>query len=120
MKIRLSALGTLLLACSAGLAGCHSAFIQATVVNATSDPVRLFELDYPGASFGSGELGQGARFGYKFKVLGTGPSKILWTDASGKDHTGKGPDLHDGQEGTLVVTLEADSARWDAHLRQAP
>lgn len=120
MNIRTAVLGTLLGACAASLAGCHSAFIQATVVNGTNAPVRLFELDYPGASFGSGELGQGARFPYKFKVLGTGPSKIVWTDASGKEHTGKGPDLHDGEEGTLTVTLQGDSARWEPHLRQAP
>ena len=98
------------------LAGCHSAFVQATVINHSHKPIRLFEMDYPSASFGGGELPDGATFHYRFKILGSGPTKLLWTDVAEHDHTVKGPDLRESQEGTLSVTIDPDGAHWDADL----
>src|SRR5579875_1192163 len=97
-------------------AGCHSAFIQASVVNHTGQPVHLLEVDYPSASFGSGELANGATFHYRFKVLGSGAAKLTWTDAQQREHTSKGPDLTEGQEGTLTITLGPADANWDTNL----
>ena len=116
-----SGVATLLLgmAGSGFLSGCHSAFVQATVVNQTSAPIRIFEVDYPSASFGSSDLAPGAQFHTRFKISGTGLSKIVWTDQAGNDHTGKGPEMRDGEEGTLVVTLGANGADWDLRLSQA-
>lgn len=108
------ALGALLL----GLAGCHSAFISATLSNHTSQPVRLLELDYPSASFGTNELAPGATFKYRFKVLGSGATRLSWTDAHEQEHTSAGPSLHEGQEGTLAVTIEqGGTAVWNPTLR---
>lgn len=98
------------------LTGCHSAFVQATVVNQSGRPVHLFEVDYPSASFGGGDLAAGAFFHTRFKILGTGATKVIWTDAAEHERTVAGPELHEGQEGTLVVTITPASASWDAQL----
>ncbi len=98
------------------LTSCHSAFIQATVVNRSGGPVNLFEVDYPSASFGGNELADGGVFHYRFKVLGSGPAKLTWTDAARHDHAAQGPQLREGQEGSLALTIGANGATWDAHL----
>ncbi len=99
------------------LTGCHSAFIQATVVNHSGRPIHLFEVDYPSASFGGGELADGASFRSRFKVLGSGATKLIWTDDGEHEHTVKGPELHEGQEGALVITLTPAGASWDTQLQ---
>lgn len=96
--------------------GCHSAFVSATVVNRSGAAVRLIEVDYPSASFGTEELANGATFKYRFKIQGSGAAKLSWTDSQEKDHTSAGPDLHEGQEGSLSVTIEPGNATWSAGL----
>ena len=98
------------------ISGCHSAFIQTTVTNKTSQPIQLFELDYPTASFGGQNLAPNAVFHYRFKVIGGGPAKLTWTTNSGQDHTSQGPTLHEDQEGTLNVTIRTQDAAWDSNL----
>lgn len=100
-------------------AGCHSAFVQATVVNHSGHPVRLFEVDYPFASFGGQDLADGATFHYRFKILGEGPSKLTWTDAAEHDYTSAGPKMEEGQEGPLTVTIGPAAATWDSSLKKA-
>jgi hypothetical protein len=97
-------------------AGCKSLYVEADVVNATPTPITLVELDYPSASFGTETLAAGATFHYRFKILGSGPTKILWTDPSHHDHTTPGPELHEGQEGTLTATISGDGATWSSNL----
>ena len=87
--------------------GCHSAFIEATVENDSGRPLKLVEVDYPSASFGASSLGAGARFPYRFKLQGSGPIKIEFTDAEGKVHDATGPDLKDGQQGALSIRIDA-------------
>jgi hypothetical protein len=98
------------LAAALTLTGCHSAYIQADLVNASGQPLSLLELDYPSASFGTESLPAGAEYRYRFKVLGSGPTKLLWTDAHHKDHTAAGPSLNEGQQGSLQVTITAATA----------
>lgn len=98
--------------------GCHSAFIQATVVNASGKTVHLLEVDYPSASFGSGELPPGGQFHYRFKVVGEGPLKVIWTGGDEREHTQQGPVLNEGSEGRLTVTIRPAAAEWDLHLRK--
>ena len=116
---RLYACTTIALAVSAGsIAGCHSAFVNATVANRSGHPVRLVEVDYPSASFGTEELADGATFKYRFKVLGSGNAKISWTDSAQKDHNATGPALQEGDEGQLSVTLGPDAPAWKTALHQ--
>jgi hypothetical protein len=95
-----------------GLVGCHSHYVEADVVNASGAPVSLVEVDYPSASFGVETLSVGATYHYRFKILGDGPTKVIWTDAARKEHTVGGPVLKEGQEGGLTVTIGGDSATW--------
>lgn len=96
--------------------GCKSAYVSATVANHTGAPVTLVEVDYPSASFGRESLPDGASFPYRFKILGSGPTKVTWTDASRHEHSAAGPELREGQQGQLTVTLSPSGATWDAHL----
>ena len=101
------------------LAGCHSAFVDARVVNHSGAAVRLVEMDYPNASFGTSDLPNGSTFKYRFKILGSGPTKLSWTDAHEKEESSSGPPLHPGQEGSLSVTLQPDgTADWNTGLNQ--
>jgi len=94
------------------LAGCHSAYIEATVSNRTALPLSLIEVDYPSASFGTQTLAPGADFHYRFKVLGSGPTAILWTDAAHHDHKDTGPILHEDDEGSLAIAINPDGPHW--------
>lgn len=111
--ILLTISGTLL-----GSSGCHSAFMQASVINRSGKPIHLFEVDYPTASFGSGELAAGAEFKYRFKVLGDGPVQVTWTDAAEHEHKAVGPTLHEKQEGGLQILLGSETAEWISTMPQ--
>jgi hypothetical protein len=88
------------------LTGCHSAFIDATISNRTAEPLALIEVDYPSASFGTQTLAPGQNFHYRFKVLGSGPTTVLWTDAARHDRKISGPALREGDEGKLAIIFE--------------
>jgi hypothetical protein len=103
------------------LTGCHAHYVAMNIHNATGHPITLLEVDYPSASFGANALADGADFNYRFKILGDGPTKLLWTDAAQQSHTVSGPDLHEGQEGTLTATITPTTATataiWTTHLK---
>lgn len=99
------------------LAGCHSAFVEATLVNHSGQPVRLVEVDYPSASFGTQLLPAGGIFHYRFKVIGEGPVKLSWTDTKSIEHSIEGPRLHEGQQGQLTVTMGQGQLAWQTTLR---
>jgi hypothetical protein len=101
------------LAATLTLTGCHSAYVAATISNRTPEPLSLIELDYPSASFGTQTLAPGADFHYRIKVLGSGPTTVLWTDPTRHDHKSSGPTLHENDEGTLTVVLSPTGATWD-------
>jgi hypothetical protein len=96
-----------------GAAGCHSASIDATLVNATGKPVSLIQVDYPSASFGLQTLKPGENFKYRFTVLGAGPIKLDYTDAAHKDHKATGPALREGSNGALRIVLANDGVHWE-------
>jgi hypothetical protein len=105
----------LTLALLAGLvpiAGCRSPYVAATVRNRTSQPIDLLEVDYPSASFGTENLAPGADFHYRFKVLGSGGMKLLYTDSSHHDHKVDGPTLHEGAQGNLQIAITPQGVSW--------
>ena len=97
--------------------GCHSAFIEATVSNRTDRPISLVELDYPSASFGTQALAPGEDFHYRFKLLGSGDLKLLYTDASRTDHIVAGPHMNEGDEGSLAVAITQGGVQWTPQLK---
>jgi hypothetical protein len=111
MQCLLAALATL------ALAGCHAqpapghplkAF-EITIRNQGAD-VHQLEVDYPHASFGQDFLASGANFNYLPKVIGSGPVKISFTDATGKPHSATGPALQENQQKELVITIGEDES----------
>jgi hypothetical protein len=92
--------------------GCHSPYVAATVSNHTTKPIELLEVDYPSASFGTQNLAPGADFHYRFKVLGSGSMKLLYTDSAHQDHKSDGPFLKEGAEGPLTITLTDTGVTW--------
>ncbi len=103
------------------LCGCHSAFIDATISNLTAEPLALIEVDYPSASFGTQALPPGKNFHYRFKVLGSGPTAVLWTDAAHHDRKNSGPVLREGDEGTLTIIFRPNADPvWGLQLKNRP
>jgi hypothetical protein len=99
------------------LTGCHSAFIAATISNRTLEPLSLIEVDYPSASFGTQSLAPGQDFHYRFKVLGSGATTLLWTDPAHHDQKNSGPPLREGDEGILTITFNSGaSPAWNLQL----
>lgn len=115
LLLRIAATAAVLPLLSAPI-GCHSAFVDATVINHTGGTVKLIEVDYPSASFGTQDLAQNGIYRYHFKVIGGGATKVMWTDSAEKDHTSKGPNLSEGQQGQITVTLEPQAASWQAKV----
>ncbi len=101
----------------AALTGCHSHYVSIDIRNATAATITLVEVDYPTASFGVDTLAAGATYHYRFKILGDGPTKILWTDAAQQQHTVTGPYLTEGQEGALTADITPTTATWQSNLR---
>jgi hypothetical protein len=99
-KLAGSLLGTVAL-----LAGCHSYHIEATVVNRTGAEVRLLEVDYPSASFGTDRLAADATFHYRFQTRGEGPLTVQYTGSNERQVQITGPTLHERQEGQLEIDL---------------
>jgi hypothetical protein len=93
-------------------AGCHSRYVEATITNHSGATVQLLEVDYPSASFGTQNLAPEGVFHYRFKVLGSGPTKMVYTDAAHHEHSTNGPALKEGDEGRLTIELQPSEAEW--------
>lgn len=101
----------------ATLCGCRSAYVQTSIVNHTGGPVRVVEVDYPSASFGTQQIGDNQTFNYRFKIQDSGPVKISYTGMHDDVHTASGPTLNEGQQGTLTITLgDSGNVLWTPNL----
>ena len=97
------------------LAGCHArpnlghpeAPFTITVRNEGPD-IHQLEVDYPNASFGRDALASGASFNYPPKLIGSGPVKVTFNDATGKSHTATGPVVQEGMHKNLVISIGED------------
>ena len=106
----------ILFALSLGLAGCHSRFVEVTIVN-QGPMLHVMEFDYPSASFGANQLATGARYHYRFKVQGPGSLSLQYEDASGRNRTAEGPKVDLGDQGSLVVNVDPNGAvTWAPNL----
>lgn len=122
MEKRGSVLWMLGAACALlAVTGCHSPWIQCTIVNEQATPVSLVQVSYPGGSFGVQTIAAGGSFHYRFRDLLDDQASIDFTDAAHKDHTVKGPQLKVGQQGTLLITIEPDNkVEWKPALNGRP
>jgi hypothetical protein len=95
--------------------------INATLANHRSTPISLVELDYPSASFGVQQLAPGEEFRYRFKVIGAGSTSVLWNEGGRDQKKSTGPELREGDAGTLNVTFTSDAKpTWDVRLTNRP
>jgi hypothetical protein len=92
--------------------GCKSPYVATTVSNRTTQPIELLEVDYPSASFGTEALAPGADFRYRFKVIGSGNMKLLYTDNAHHDHKSDGPFLKEGAQGPLAIVIADNGVTW--------
>jgi hypothetical protein len=92
--------------------GCRSPYVTTTVSNHSTLPIALLEVDYPSASFGTENLAPGADFHYRFKVIGSGNMKLLYTDSAHHDHKSDGPFLKEGAEGPLTILIADTGVTW--------
>lgn len=114
------ALGALLAVILGPLCGCNSNWIDATIENHTGAAIVLLEVDYPSASFGANSLAAGADFHYRFKVLGSGPIKVQYTDSTTHQlRQANGPELSEKQQGSLEIEL-LPGGKAEFHLALAP
>lgn len=99
------------------LAGCHSRYVETTIVNRSGAMLTVLQVEYPSASFGVQTLPAGASFHYRFKVYGSKALKLTYFDAASKEHQQSGPVLTEGEEGTLTITFPAqDHAVFETRL----
>src|SRR5262252_3863849 len=85
------------------LAGCRSPHVEVTVENRTGAPIRLLEVDYPSASFGSDSVAAEGTMHYRIQVQGNGPVKVQYTAGDGRQPQIEGPALAERQEGRLEI-----------------
>jgi hypothetical protein len=102
------------------LSACRSAFIQTAIVNHSGGPVRLIEVDYPSASFGTQQILDGSTFEYRFKVQDSGPVKITYTSSDNSVRTSTGPMLSEGEHGGLTITLDGGGkVTWSPQISRS-
>ena len=87
------------------MTGCRSPYVETTIANRTGGEITELQVDYPSASFGKDALANDADFHYRFKLQGSGPIKLSYTDAAHHDHAFTGPVLYEGQQGTLRIAI---------------
>jgi hypothetical protein len=120
-KIRQGLLAAALLPILGTLAACHSYHVDATVENRTGARVRLLEVDYPSASFGTDSIAAGSQLHYRFQVLGSGAIKVQYTGPDGRQIQLTGPTLTERQEGRLeIVLLPGGRAEFHPQLTPRP
>jgi hypothetical protein len=106
------------LAAMSAVCGCKSAWVQATVINDEDTPVNLVEVNYPGGSFGIQNIAPHSSFHYRFHILSNDRADVDFTDAAGHTQDVKGPELEQGEEGTLRIDIQAgDKVVWSTNLK---
>jgi hypothetical protein len=117
MRISLALIAALAIAT---MTGCRSPYVEATIANRTGGEITELQVDYPSASFGKDTLPNDADFHYRFKLQGSGPLKLSYTDAAHHDHAITGPVLYEGQQGTLRIDINLpDNAAFAPALTPA-
>jgi hypothetical protein len=97
----------------AALSACRSATVDASIENRSSSPIQLVEVDYPSASFGTGSIAAHGQFHYRFKIQGSRAVKLHYVDSANKSRDFTGPELQEGQQGSLTIIINPDgNVEW--------
>ena len=98
----------IVLAAVLGMAGCRSRVVKVNLINNGTEKVSTIIVDYPSATFGKDKLAPGETFSYAIKPLETGPLKVRFTGADGREHTYTGPTLSKNDEGEIDLSFARD------------
>ena len=99
------------------LSGCQSPWVQATITNDQDTPINLVEVNYPGGSFGIQNIAPHASFHYRFHILLNDKVELVYTDSTNHNHTVKGPELDQGEAGTLGIDIGVNGkVTWNPAL----
>jgi hypothetical protein len=100
------------------LSACGKRYVELTLTNNSTEPLRTFEIDYPGGSFGRTNLAPGQSFHYRFKSLHDGQLKLIYSDSTG-EHQKPGPEWKENQNGTMTVSIGASGVvMWQTSAKQ--
>jgi len=89
--------------------GCHSRGVNVSIQNNTKVTLLNVEVDYPGASFGTGSIPPNGSFWYRVKPTGDGQLTLSFDLQNGASCKEKGPGLHRGQEGDIILFVLPDA-----------
>jgi hypothetical protein len=110
--LALAALASLIL-----VLGCRAKLVEVRIVNSGTTDLHNVEVDYPSASFGVSNLAPGATYVYRIQLQDAGRMKVEFSDHKEQPHSGKGPYVKEGQQGTLTLTLDASGKnQWNPQL----
>jgi hypothetical protein len=98
------------------VSGCRSSnFIETTIRNDGDAPLKLIEVDYPSASFGTQSLAPHSVYHYHFKVQGSGPVTLSYVEPDNRTRTLAGPTLSEGDQGALTIAINpAGQVSWQS------
>ena len=91
------------------VSACRSHGIDVTIQNNAQVLIRNVEVDYPGAVFGTAEIGPGKSFWYHIKPLSDGELSVSFELENGESIKQKGPKVKAGYRGTMTLIIEQDS-----------
>ena len=118
MKLRISIYLLAALAMAMAL-GCRSHGIDVTIQNNAKVPLRNVELDYPGASFGTGSILPGASYWYHIKPTADGEITLSFEEENGKAFRQKEPVVHAGEDGRMIIIVDQNSSgQWSLRVER--
>jgi len=107
-RIRIGSWAGIALVATLAVSGCRSHHVAVTVENRTGAAVQLLEVDYPSASFGADSLAGNADLHYRIQIRGEGVVAVQYAGRGGVPVKMTGPQLAEGQEGSLHIVLLPD------------
>lgn len=81
-----------------------------TIRNNARVPIHNVELDYPGASFGTGSIGAGSSYSYRIKPTDSGPMILSFDQDNGKSFKEPGPNVDRGIDANLTILVDQDAS----------
>lgn len=99
--------------------GCRSHGIDVTIQNNAKVPLRNVELDYPGASFGTGNILPGASYWYHIKPTGDGEITLSFEQEDGNSFKQKEPSVRAGEDGRMIIIVDQNSSKqWNVRVER--
>jgi len=100
-------------------AGCRSHGIDVTIQNNAKVSLRNAELDYPGASFGTGSIPPGGSYWYHIKPSQDGEITLSFEQENGKTFKQKEASVGAEDNGRMIIIVDQDANKqWSVRLEK--